>query len=430
MGKLGAKSTFIAIICLLLFALPSRVAASELEFSAEAVIAFDANSGKIFYDKNSHEPLPIASMTKMLTFYLILEAEKEGLISWDDQVEPSERVLALSTDFLLANVPFAKGESYSVRELYQTGVLASANASVIALAEHLAGSEKAFVERMRKKVESWGITDAYLISASGLNNEDMGDYTYPGSKPHDENLMSAKSLALVAQHLVTDYPEYLETAKQPSLLYGGGTEHESVIHNSNLMLPGLAAYKAGVDGLKTGTTELAGHCFAGTISADGQRLITIVMGIPYGYDVRFAETAQLMDYVLEHWQYQTFYHAGETFAPQASLPVKGGKQLEVPVILSADVAFWVEADQAQSELSSQVYWTEEAFPDSLTAPLQQNETLVSLELRYMGDSLGYLTTSPQAQTLLIPLQANAEVKKANFFVVVGRQLKSFWQHLF
>lgn len=432
------KNRNFLLVCLIITSLivalisPTVFAEEDFKIQAKAAVAIDAETGKVFYEQNADKPLPIASMTKLLTLYLILEAEKEGKISWDEQVEISDHLLKISQDLNLSNIIFVKGSSYSVKDLFNASTLVSANAAITALAEKVSGTEKNFIDAMRAKVESWGISDAYLISTSGINNEDAQGRVYPGSKKNEENLMSAKSVALVAQHLIKDFPEFLELSKQPSMIFAEGTDEEVEMHTSNWMLPGYYYYKEGVDGLKTGTTDLAGMCFAGTIKRDDWRLITVVMNVDDSEEegsMRFPETARLMDYVYDNWQYTAIHSKGDTLPTFETIGVHRGEKLTVPVVADADLNFWVRKDMDKNNIKVKLTDTNNELDEKnrLLAPVKKGEVVGEVVVEFPEDTLGYLEEAPASP--IIPLRTEQAVKHANWFVVTGRTIKEFFSDL-
>lgn len=428
----GLCYTLVIIISFNMIA-PIAFAETTFEVNAKAAIAIDADTGKIFYEKNANTPLPIASMTKLLTLYLILEAEKNGQISWDEQIEISDHLLKISEDLNLSNVKLVKGSSYSVRDLFNASAIISANAAVTALAERVAGTEKDFIDLMRAKVISWGIEDAYLISTSGINNEDAQGRIYPGSKENEENLMSAKDMALVAQHLLQDFPEFLETTKLPSTVFAAGTDEETVLESSNFMLPGFYYYKEGVDGLKTGTTDLAGASFAGTINKNGLRLITIVMNANDSDGdggLRFVETTRLMDFVYDNWTYETLYPKGSTLPGFNKIVVPNGVDLSVPIITNDPLQLWHRQDMNKEHLTLTMVNSYEALDknNQLKAPVERGQQVGELQVGYPEDTLGYVDGSKQKTS--VPMVTNGATKKANFFVLSSRSIKNFFSTIF
>lgn len=409
-----------------------EVSLDDFEADAAAAIAFDAETGKIFYKQNIDEPLGIASMTKMLTLYLVLQAVKDGTLQWNTPVPISDHVLELSHDMNLSNVVLNQTDEYTVQDLYEATLLFSANGAAIALAEKIAGSEPAFVDKMREQVGKWGINDATLISASGLNNSDMVGETYPGSGPNDENMMSARSVAIIAQHLINDFPEILETSKLTTKVFMPNTLSEIEMVNWNHMLPGGSYYKEGVDGLKTGTTDMAGACFTGTMEKDGLRVITVVMNAydqPINNDARFVETGRLMDFVYDHWHKQAIDPAGKKLDEYHTFPVVKGKEFDVPVVLGTEVVQWVRNDWDINKQRFEYQIDQKNLEEgkSLVAPVKKGQQVGTVSIRLTEDVLGYLDKTKQDD---YPLVTNAEVEKAGFFTLMGRSIKDFFSNLF
>ena len=157
---------------------------------------------------------------------------------------------------------------------------------------------------MKEQLKDWGIKDATIVNASGLNNSYLGENRPEGTGENDENQMSAQDVAIVARHLILDFPEILDVSSTTTQMFGENTQSPVEMVNWNWMLPGFVNYKEGVDGLKTGTTELAGACFVGTITKNDQRIITVVLnadGHAENPSARFNETDRLMDYCYDNW---------------------------------------------------------------------------------------------------------------------------------
>ncbi|OAK67368.1 D-alanyl-D-alanine carboxypeptidase family protein [Lederbergia galactosidilytica] len=270
--------------------LPERITLPELSIQAKSVILLDANTGHVLYEKNKDQALPPASMSKIMTELLVLEAIESQEISWDQAVTPSEYVQMIANSPGLAAVSLQQGQTYTVRELFEAMAIHSANDAAIALAETVAGSEGAFVKLMNERAGQLGLDQSQFVNSSGLNNRDLGKYRSTGGT-NEDNQMSAQDLARLAQRLLIKYPEILETAEKPILMFG-----ENTYGNTNLMLPGVGSSLeyGGVDGLKTGFTDEAGYCFIGTVERDGTRLISVVMGTD-SLNARFAETIKLYD---------------------------------------------------------------------------------------------------------------------------------------
>lgn len=409
----------VILIITMFMLFPIKVLSAEDNFSvpASAAFAVDFNTGKVLYNQNADEPLGIASMTKLITAYIVYEEVEKGNIAWTDTVPISDKLKKLSKDPDLSNVPIEDDQVYTVKDALDASIISSANSLTSALAEYISGTEIKFVDRMYEQLKSWGITDAYLVTASGLGNEDMGKDIYPGSGKKDENKLSARSMAIVAQHLISDYPEVLDISSQPSTTILKDEEVE--IWNSNDMLPGFDYYTEGVDGLKTGTTPLAGACFVGTISRDNQRNITVVMDVEEEYN-RFQVTADLMNYTLDNWTYKTISKKGD-LSSQKTLPTHYGKQKDVDIILAEDLSVWTKNDNKNIKLFFETNKKQLTKKEQVAAPKEKGY-IVGKEYAFNADDkLGYLTKEDEKHDVVdVVLKTNLE--KANIFV-------RFWNYI-
>jgi len=327
------KKIIFTLLTIFLFGSVNPVLAQDFDVAAKYAIAIEANTGKILYEKDATQPVEIASISKLITVYLVYEAIEQGKISLTTPVEISDYPYQLTTNSEASNVPL-DARNYTVEELLDATLVSSANSAAIALAEKVAGSEKDFVDMMKAKLQEWGIQDATLVNSTGLNNETLGDNIYPGSKKDDENKLSAYDVAIVARNLILKYPQVLEITKKPSSTFAGMT-----ITSTNYMLEDMPAYRGGIDGLKTGTTDKAGDSFVGTTEEKGMRIITVVLnantqaGNPYS---RFTATSNLLDYISSNFALQTIIKQGESYQ-DSKAPVQDGKEDTVTAVAKEDI---------------------------------------------------------------------------------------------
>lgn len=322
---------------LFMVTLPQNIKAEEdvLNIEADAAILVEAETGKILYQKNIDAVLGIASMTKMMTEYLLLEAIHEGRVKWDQEYAVSEYVYQISQKRDLSNVPLRKDGKYTVRELYEAMAIYSANGATVAIAEIVGGSETNFVKMMNEKAKELGLKDYKFVNATGLNNKDLGGLHPAGSGDNEENVMSARAVATLAYHLYHEFPEILETASIPRKYFREGTDDQIKMDNWNWMLPGLVAAYEGVDGIKTGYTEFAGYCFTGTAERNGMRFITVVMNAKTNgkgtHLSRFEQTRKMLDYAFSNYTVQQLYPKGYITKKHETVAVKKGKEKEVAI---------------------------------------------------------------------------------------------------
>ncbi|MEW4150187.1 D-alanyl-D-alanine carboxypeptidase family protein [Bacillus thuringiensis] len=250
------------------------------EIKAKAAMIIDASDGDIIYQYNENEAFAPASMSKMMTAYLLLESIHNGKVRWEDPVKMSAK--AAQTEG--ARIPVQVNDTLTVKDLYHALMIESANNSTVALAEHMAKSEKDFVQLMDAKAKQLKMSEhAKFANASGLQEPD-------GS----ETKMTAGDVAQLAYHLIKDYPEILEVThlRQSQLAFNN---INVISTNDMLNKNNKSLYIEGMDGLKTGFTDSAGYCFTGTAKQGDNRIITVVMGTS-SKTKRFTETNKLMSY--------------------------------------------------------------------------------------------------------------------------------------
>lgn len=309
------------------------VLAEDFSVAAKHAIAVEVSTGKVLYEQDSQTPASIASISKLLSVYLVYEALEKGEIQLDTMVDILDYPYSLTANTELSNVNL-DARSYSVSDLLNASLITSSNSAIIALAEKIAGSEVAFVDKMKAKVAEWGITDATIVNTSGLDNSDLGENIYPGSKPDDSNQFSALDVAIIARRLILDYPQVLNITSLNAYDFGGYT-----YYSTNQMLSEGTHARGGVDGLKTGTSNSAGSSFVATTTQANMRIITVVLNATDGLtnsDNRFVETNNLMNYVYNNYSAITLVKKGEAFE-NSSVKLFNGTKASSPAVATADL---------------------------------------------------------------------------------------------
>ncbi|ATP38571.1 D-alanyl-D-alanine carboxypeptidase [Solibacillus sp. R5-41] len=437
MKKVNKKSlmSFLMIPLLLLSMLgiaPATTnAETDLGLTVDAAILIDADSGKILYEQNAGTSLGIASMTKMMTEYLLLDAIKEGTVTWDQQYNVTEYTYKVSQNRLLSNVPLRQDGTYSIKELYEAMAIYSANAATIAIAETIAGTETEFLKLMNKKAEELGLENYKFVNSTGLNNSDLLGMHPAGTGENDENVMPARSVAKLAYHLLKDHPEMLETAKIPKKTFREGTSDAIEMSNWNFMLPGLVYEYEGVDGLKTGTTDFAGHTFTGTAKRGDTRLIAVVMkavdskGVG-SYKARFDATAKLFDYGFGQFTKHEVIPANYVFDEQKSIPVIKGKEDVVKIAVKEPISILVntnEKDLYVPKLSLEV--------DELEADVKEGKVVGQVVVeRTEGTDYGFIDGSSITADVVTTESVERAGKVSLFFQGAANFFSNLWNGIF
>lgn len=382
------------------------IKSDHFEAKAEHAIAVEANTGKILYEKDATTPDAIASITKILTVYMVYQEIDKGNLTWDTEIDISDYPYHLTVNPEASNVPM-EARKYTVRDLVNAAMVASANSAAIALAEHIGGSEPKFVDMMSQQLKDWDIKDAKLVNASGLNNEVLGDNIYPGSKKTDENMMSAKDVAIIAQHIIEDYPDLIKVSQQGSANFDG-----NLMTTYNYMLEGMPYYRASVDGLKTGTTKKSGASFVATSTENGMRIITVVLNADDAENdelARFKATNEILDYVLANYEKKTIVKKGQT-VDASTVSVRDGKKKTVKAVAAKDLTV-IRPINKKSNLAFK------PSRKSLTAPVKKNTEVGNFTFQdknLVGG--GYLGDLPS-----VSVKTKTAVEKSFF-------LKVWWNH--
>lgn len=405
-----------------------------LNINADAAILVDAETGKILYQKNADKVLGIASMTKMMTEYLLLEAVEKGKVKWDQEYAVSEYVWKVSQDRALSNVPLRRDGKYNIRELYEAMAIYSANGATIAIAETIAGSETNFVKMMNEKAAELGLKDYKFVNSSGLNNRDLKG-SPPAGGPEEENVMSARDTAMLAKELINRFPEVLETASTPRKTFREGTDDEIKMENWNWMLPELVYGYEGADGLKTGTTDFAGYCFTGTALRDGNRYISVVMNAKGAngqatYKSRFDETKKMFDFGFSNFTKEEIVPANYQVKGQKTVPVTKGKEDKVK-ISSKDAIEMVMRNGEKENFKPVLVLDKKKLNENgeLTAPIKKGEKVGYLTIESKEDGKLEFLSDKGKGNIQVDVVAAESVEKANWFVLTMRSIGGFFGDL-
>lgn len=356
MKKMG--TVLLTMLLSVLFLLPAY-GAEPLSLESKSAILMDGGTGTVLYEKNSHAAMPPASVTKVMTLLLIYEAEEEGRFQWSDPVQVSEYAASMGG----SQVFLEPGEIQTAADLTKCIAIASANDAAVAMAEFLAGSEEAFVERMNRRAKELGMQDSHFVNACGLDTEG--------------HQSSAYDIALMSRELMTRFPEIQEytTKWQDTILHKTRRgESEFGLTNTNKLIK----WYEGATGLKTGSTGKALYCLSGTAEREGLQLIGVVMAAP-DHKLRFRETMALLDYGFANYTAQKGLPQGEAVA---ELPVKKGMRETVPIVVGKEISMLLKKDACHD------WQTETEVLQHLKAPVAAGEKVGELVYRIEGKEVG------------------------------------------
>ena len=366
-------------VCLLLWTLPLNGQAVELQTAGKSAVLMDVATGTVLYEQNVHEPLAPASVTKVMTMLLIMEAIDSGKIGWDDTVTASEAAAAKGGSQIYLKV----GEQMSVADMVKSIAVSSANDCACAMAEHIAGSEPAFVEMMNQRASELGMNDTHFVNCTGLDDDDSAK----------EHRTSAYDIALMSRELLKNHPDIKKYTTIWMDTVRGGVFG---LANTNKMV----RFYSGCTGLKTGFTSGAGYCLSASAARDGMELIAVVMGAKTSKD-RFAACKSMLDYGFANFAIYT-----PVLQEGASVPVTLGGADSVAAVPAGEINLLVDKSQRNS------IGTELALDETVTAPVSR------------GQRLGTLTIKAGEQILSqIPLVAESAVSRLTWGQLTLRLLR-------
>lgn len=344
---------------------------------AQSGILMERDTGKIMFDKNAHEKLPPASMTKVMTLLLIMKALDEGKIDKDETIRISERAASMGGSQIFLEA----GEEMSVDDLLKGVAIASANDASVALAERIAGSEKAFVEQMNKKAKALGLENTRFQNTTGLPAEDHY------STAHDMAVMAKE---LLKYESVTEYTSIYEDYLRK------GEENEFWLVNTNK----LVKFYPGVDGLKTGYTNEAKYCLTATAEKNDMRMIAVVMGADTTKE-RNATITGMLDYAFNHFETRNLYKQGQTIT---TLDLLKAEDTSIDVTASESISTIHRKGEGDKDVKTSVN-----LKSDVDLPINKGEQVGELIVKNNGETLSKT-----------PLIVDYDVQKASYLTLLKR----------
>ena len=390
---MNMKTGLAALVTVLLL-LPGIAQANELPMKAEAPITLtspsailcEASTGQVIFEKNADERRPVASVNKVMTILLTLEAVDEGRVSLEDQVTVSPRAASMGGSQAILDA----GERYKLSELLKTVIVASANDSAVALAEHLAGTEESFVRLMNTRAEELGLTNTHYANCTGL--------------PAQEHYTTARDVAKLSAQLDL-HPIYYRysTIWMDEIKHRGG--RVTSLTNTNRLI----RFYPGCDGYKTGSTNEARYCVSATAKKEGMRLIAVVLGTPAG-QTRFDEARAMLEYGFANVQLVTPIAQGQ--ALDMTVPVRLGGRDEVSV-LSGGTCSLLERRGEKNALS-----LEAALVEKVNAPVYAGDVLGEIRVK-RGDEVVAVVPAVAGEDVQLPGMVDALIRIRDHFMLTG-----------
>ncbi len=361
------NKTVAAITVFVFLITPIQLIATPLYIDAKAAIIVDKKSGSILYKENHEEVLGIASITKLMSIYVVFEELIKQGLTLEDEVVVSHRVARLKSQApTMSGVWLQQGDILTVDELINLSLIFSDNSAIIQLAEFVSGSEEEHVEKMNDKVEKWGLQSTQFYNVTGLTNGDYGDVMIEGAKKMQYNVSTVKEVAFFSKKTLDDFPEIINYTATPVYEYKG-----EYLYNYNLLLPGSLLHYEGVVGLKTGTSLEAKSNFVSFFLHEEEEYITVVLGVE-GVVERFNETIKMLNYIKK-------------------------QELQVKISTNEEVQVKIESALSYSEISLYPKWGVTSFNRG-GVNLKLNDILYSKE--YFDNNNKLIKTIPKGDVVL------------------------------
>ncbi len=350
----------------------------EDEIDCKSAILMEAKTGEILYEHNADESLPPASVTKIMTLLLVMEAIEQGKIKWDDTVTASAHACSMGG----SQIYLKEGERMSVEDMIKSVVIASANDAALALAEHIAGSEQSFVKMMNDKALQLDMVNTKFENTNGLDDTTQSHYT------------SARDIAIMSRELI----KHEKILEYSSIWMDTIRKGEFGLTNTNR----LVRFYKGCNGLKTGSTAKAGFCVSATAERDGMTLICVIMGAE-NRDTRNKIATQLLD-----WGFANYGLFAKAQGELHNIPIKGGTQTTISAEYSEFYCVMPKGDI--SKIQEQAVLDAPYYP----APLR------------VGDKLGKVVyTLDGKQIGSVSILCKENVERINFWGVLSRIFAKF-----
>ncbi|MCM3766496.1 D-alanyl-D-alanine carboxypeptidase [Neobacillus niacini] len=355
---------------------------TEIVTDVRSAILIERDTGKVLYEKNSKEELPPASMTKVMTMLLIMEAIDEGKLTWNTKIRTSEHAASMGG----SQIFLEPGEEMTAKEMMQGIAIGSGNDASVAMAEHIAGSEEAFIDMMNAKVKELGLKNTVFKNTTGL--------------PESGHYSSAHDMAIMAKELLK-YEDITKFTGMYESYLRENTDKKFWLVNTNK----LVRFYPGVDGLKTGFTAEAKYCLTATAQKDGMRVIAVVFGASTSKD-RNAQVTKMLNYAFAQYQTHPVLKRNQAIG---EAKISKGEDKRVAALTSEPLSLLTKKGEKMADVEQKVI-----LEKKLKAPIKK------------GDKVGTIKLVKDGKVLLeSPLVAGKDVKEAGWWTLYKRSFGMF-----
>ncbi len=377
------KKKCISIFLVMIIILNPLVSFGELNVTSKAALLMDYSTGEVIFSYNEHEKLPPASITKIMTLLLTMEAIENGKLNLDDKVVISEYAASMGG----TQVYLEPGETQTVENLIKAVSIRSANDAAVALGEAISGTNEGFIKLMNERAKSLGMNNTHFSNASGL--------------PSENHYTTAYDIALMSRELLKyeGLQKYLTTYME-EIVVGKNKDDTQVMVNTNKLIRDYD----GTTGIKTGSTNAAGYCLSASAKRGDLQLIAVILGAQTSA-IRFNEAKKLLDYGFANYDSIKIGKKGEVIT---SVPIEKSKQLSVDLVLERD-AFALLPKGNKGNINKEV-----SCKEFIKSPIQKGEVLGELVILLDGNEIDRVN-----------LVAKNDVESAGFVLLLKRTVQSF-----
>lgn len=399
---------FLLLIGVVTLSLPTVIQASGTtpEIDAQAAIVIDSENGLILFEQDSDQVYQVGSVSKLLTAYVSLKAAQEREDIDENSLVPiSDQAYNLSQNYEIGNVPLRQDFNYSINELVESIAINSAAGSALALAEFISGSEEAFVQEMEAQLADWGLEDYQLVNATGLAQ---------GGEDGPTNAMSAEVAAVIAYHLVNDFPQFVTYGQEATSVFKPNTDDSIEMNNYNQMLTGKPFYYEGVLGLMPGISSQDGASFVGYANIDSFGVITVVLASD-DEESRYEETTELLDYSYRAYMKERVIESGQEVTQIGRVNVQGGDTTVADLIYGEDLSLVVPIVDTAPRLEYRFIADDSLFQgrDYLVAPLEERQAIGAMSVNSVGIEQEFL---PSTKGNLVQVVQRTALDEASWYV--------------
>ncbi|WML25715.1 D-alanyl-D-alanine carboxypeptidase family protein [Neobacillus sp. OS1-33] len=355
---------------------------ADIVNNVKSAILIERDTGKVLYEKNSNEELPPASMTKIMTMLLIMEAIDQGKLTWNEKVRASEYAASMGGSQIFLEA----GEEMTTKEMLRGIAIGSGNDASVAMAERIAGSEEAFVDMMNDKVKELGLKHTFFKNTTGL--------------PVSGHFSTAGDMAIMAKELLK-YEDITKFTGLYEAYLRENTDKKFWLVNTNK----LVRFYPGVDGLKTGFTTEAKYCLTATAQKNGMRVIAVVFGAPTSKE-RNAQVTKMLNYAFNQYQTHPMYKRNQTIA---KVRISKGQEKSVEAVTSEPISLLTKKGEKSEDVKRKV-----TIKKNLKAPIKKGDKIGTIKLIKGGEVF-----------LESPILANKNVKEAGWWTLYKRSFGMF-----